>query len=252
MLGQFISTEGKKFNIIILAGGNGTRMGVASDYIPKALTELGNKRAIDYLIDKLSPIAHKFIVGVHHHSNLLRMYISARYGNNPIPIEFSEEDELISNATSFMYCLDHADSKYGTVVTFCDLLIMNSFDITGDQLFIVNHKASEGVIGTFRHGLQTSNFGADYIQKYDTPIDLSIIENGILGFFTFNNTIALKAITYREFLSVNDKTKFDITTNIVSPYHRDFRTMKVYLVKKVYEFGNENDLKKVRELWEKI
>ena len=114
MLGQAVSLEGNKYNVIILAGGNGTRLGEQSDYIPKALTQIGNKRAIDYLIERHIPVAHKFIIGICKHADLLQGYVEGRF--KPLPIEFSREDELHNEAISLMYCLDHADIRYGTIV----------------------------------------------------------------------------------------------------------------------------------------
>ena len=79
MFGQAYSLEGKKYNIIILAGGAGSRMGVASDYIPKALTSFGSRRAIDFLIDKYIAVANKFIIGTGYHADLLQTYIKGKY-----------------------------------------------------------------------------------------------------------------------------------------------------------------------------
>ena len=89
MIGQAISIKNKKYNIIILAGGAGSRMGNASDFIPKALSKIGSKRAIDYIIERYSIVAHKFIIGVCYHSDLLKSYIKGNYSN--LDIEFSEE-----------------------------------------------------------------------------------------------------------------------------------------------------------------
>lgn len=60
MLGQCYANE--KFNVIILAGGAGSRMGQASEFIPKALTKVGEFRAIDLLISRYLNISHRLII----------------------------------------------------------------------------------------------------------------------------------------------------------------------------------------------
>lgn len=239
MLGQHYNTQGKKFNVIILAGGNGTRMGVASDYIPKALTELGNQRAIDHIITKFAMVAHKYIIGIGHHASLLRFYVTSRYPH--LNIEFSEEapEELQNNALSTIYCLDHADSRYGTIITFCDLIVLDNPEIVGDQLFYVD-KDTEGHVGTFRHSI------GNEIVSYSKPKLITEIPNGLLGLFAFTNTFELKKYAY---WAVGEKL-YDLTDNIIKWYYY-FNSMKSVRIKKVFEFGTANDLMEVRKLWEK-
>lgn len=64
---------------IILAAGIGSRMGMLSDYIPKPIFPLGDKRLIDYAIEtaielKLEPI----IIGGYL-SNKLKIYLNKKY-----------------------------------------------------------------------------------------------------------------------------------------------------------------------------
>lgn len=223
MIGQAVSTLGKKYNVIILAGGSGTRMGEQSDYIPKALSQIGNKRAIDHIIERYLGIAHKLIIGTCTHADILEAYIKGRF---PVSnIEFSRETELHNNAHSTLYALDHADSRYGTIIVFCDLIVVSNQIVRDDTILVVD-KDTRGKVGTFRH---TDRFG-----------------RGILGNFIFSNTYLLKSIAYSNFYSMNFE---DLTENIVMEYSRSI-PMNTEVCEVVYEFGTENDLEEVRKLWE--
>jgi len=241
MLGQAVSLEGNKYNVIILAGGSGARMGEQSDYIPKALTQIGNKRSIDYLIERHIPVAQKFIIGICKHADLLQGYVEGRF--KPIPIEFSREDKLCNEAISMMYCLDHADIRYGTIVLFCDILTIGNPVIEPDSVLVAT-KDTHGVIGTFRHYVETID-GEDILETEQDGFPLGVDANkrGILGYFVFQQTKLLKSIVYgvRYPRSISYDFLFDYMTKT---------PVKFINADTVYEFGNTNDLEKVRKAWE--
>lgn len=238
MIGKAISLLHKKYNIVVLAGGAGTRMGSASDYIPKALTKLGEARAIDFIIERYSHVAHKFIIGVGHHSDLLISYISGRY---KVPVEYSLEkpQDLKNNSYSTLYCLDHSDSRYGTIIVFCDLIMMDNLIIDDDVLYYVSDN-TKGYPGTFRHSVNFQDDQVVGIDKNKVPAHRS---NGLLGTFVFSDTPLLKAIMYSRYKHLNDFSDDALSDYIAS------QPMKARECSFVYEFGTEDDLNKVRELW---
>lgn len=238
MIGQCYSLNNKKYNIIILAGGAGSRMGSQSDYIPKALTKLGNRRSIDYIIDRYTNVAHKFIIGTAYHSDLLISYIRGNYPHADIDFVVENPDDLQSNALSFAYCLDQVDSRYGTIVLFCDLIPLGNFSIIEDSILIAT-KDTKGKLGTFRHSYKDNKIIlTENPQEVDTGI------HGIMGNFVFKNTPLLKSITYTNYNSLED-----LTSDIVIEYHQK-QFLKENICEKVYEFGTEDDLQVVREIWE--
>jgi len=244
MIGQAISIKNKKYNIIILAGGAGSRMGNASDFIPKALSKIGSKRAIDYIIERYSIVAHKFIIGVCYHSDLLKSYIKGNYSN--LDIEFSEEKigELINNAFSTLYCLDHADSRYGTIITFCDLIMIGN-NIINDNTIYYADKNTKGIIGTFRHSIDADS-GTDnirFIEHLPTSINGNL--KGVLGTFIIGNTILFKKVVYNSGATICN----DLTWDFIRVYG-DYKHLQVENCETVYEFGNENDLLELRKIWE--
>ena len=221
-----------KYNVIILAGGLGTRMGEASQYIPKALSQIGALRAIDHIVTKYDFIAHKLIIGVSSHHDLLSAYIRGNYGH--LDIAVCHEKSLINTSRSLTRCLDYADSSFPTIVQFCDLVLDEPADIEPDMLFVVNTLTS-GVVGTFRHGVI-----AERIVKYESPIKPDLNRTGLCGLFTFADTPLLKAIAYGSW-----DQHSDITDDIVVPY-RSLRMMRSADVVKIYEFGSQDDLDRVK------
>ena len=245
MLGQFFSENEEKYNVIILAGGLGTRMGAASDHIPKALTKIGSQRAIDLIFSKFLLISRQFVVGTGWNSDLLESYIRGRYSN--LRLSFSQEavPELKNNATSPLYALDSADSRYGTIVTFCDLLILSNPQISGNSIYLA-HKDTQGIVGTFRHSVSTLGDAVDKVLVLDEPQPILELKNGVIGFFVFRNTLLLKEIVYS---LARQGALNDITTDVVSRYSATEK-MRAVSVDAMLEFGTEADLHKVRNIWE--
>ena len=237
MLGQCYSE--KKYNVVILAGGEGSRMGDSSEYLPKALIPLGSMRAIDWIIQRHANIAHQFIIGVCRHHDLVKNYLLGNYPN--LNLKFSYEGFLKNPAISFAYCLDNVDSRYPTVLSFCDLLILDNFALNGDSIYTVDIPDS-GNAGVFRQCVIDNK-----IVRFEPPIVSTKLKPGILGYFIFVDTIKLKAGVYNNFNSLND-----LTDDIVKTYFNDKQLLPVKQVKKLFEFGTLKDLKIARQLWEKI
>lgn len=239
MIGQCYSPEGTKYNIIIMAAGMGTRMGDQSNYLPKALTPLGNQRVIDYIISRYLLVAHKFIVGVGWQADLLMNYLKGRYGSM---IEFAvgkDEGKTESNGRSAMLCLDHADSRYPTIITFCDLLMMDNLEVGGDTLYLAT-KDTKGVIGTFRHGWD------DLSHNFITYSGLRP-STGVIGTFVIENTPAFKGASYLLW----DYPNVDLTKDMLGEYIAFTESEPtVKECKSLYEFGTLDDINLVRERWE--
>lgn len=245
MLGQFFSETDQKYNVIILAGGLGTRMGQASDHIPKALTRIGNQRAIDLIISKLLLVGRQFIVGTGWHADLLESYVKGRFGG--LNVAFSQENanELRGNGTSLLYALDRADSRLSTIVTFCDLLIVSNPALAGSSMYLAK-PTTEGVVGTFRHSVKATDGKVDAIVAHESPKLVSEIDNGVIGFFVFENTLLLKEIVYS---LARQGQLSDITSDVASRYAA-VESTRVVSVDALLEFGNEDDLVHVRKVWE--
>jgi len=245
MLGQFFTENEEKFNVVILAGGLGTRMGAASDNIPKALSKIGSQRAIDLILSKFLLVANQFVIGTAWHADILESYIRGRYPN--LKVAFSQESpsELKNNATSLLYALDNVDSRFGTIVSFCDLLLLSNPLISGSALYLATPE-TKGVLGTFRHSVSVRRGIAQKVVVLQKPMHVPSTKNGVIGFFVFGNTVLLKEIAYS---LARKGAASDLTTDIVSRYIEVEKTRAIP-VDALLEFGTEDDLQKARKAWE--
>lgn len=245
MLGQFFSDNDRKYNIVILAGGLGTRMGQASDHIPKALSKIGMQRAIDLLISKFLLVAHGFVIGTGWHADLLQSYLRGRYPNLRIAFSHEEVPELRNNATSLTYALDSVNSRYGTIVAFCDLILLSNPQIIGNALYLATED-TKGVVGTFRHSVSIKGGVVRKVHEFDKPSCVPPARNGVVGFFVLENTLLLKEIAYG---LARKGALTDFTNDIVKRYVALEETRAIS-VEALMEFGAEADLQKARKLWE--
>jgi len=115
-----------KFDVIILAGGLGTRLASVVKDVPKPMAPVADKPFLDHILNAL-PLGHvnKIILAVGYKSDKVINY----YGDNfeEIPIEYSLEDEPLGTGGGIGLALNH--------VTQDTALILN-----GDTFFDVNYE----------------------------------------------------------------------------------------------------------------
>jgi len=244
MIGQAYSKDQRKYNVIILAGGAGSRMGNASEFIPKPLTPLGGRRAIDFIIDRFSLVAGRYIIGTGYHADLLESYVRGRYPH--LPIEFVKEcpEDMKCDGLSVIHCLDHADSRMGTIVAYCDLVVTGNPLIIPDSILLASPE-TKGHVGTFRNLALCHNDVITTLVHRNPPVHVPDDGSfGIMGQFVFSSTPDVKAIAY----SVYDRVT-DLTTDIALQYMYD-NPMVGIMCSGALEFGTEEDLAIARKLWE--
>lgn len=239
MLGQVYSPQNKLYNIIILAGGAGTRMGNASEFIPKALTKIGANRAIYYIINRYKLVAHKFIIGSGYHADLLEAYVKSITSDNLVTFSRENPTDMKNDGLSTIYCLDHADSKFGTIIMYCDLLLLGNFKTIDDSILVATNK-TKGVLGTFRNSIDKD---MNIIQN-NPAIKINEDSNGILGHFTIDNTPLLKHIAYGKYDSISD-----LTIDIIAPYMNKIGGT-IVTCDVALDFGTELELSMARKYWE--
>jgi len=237
-MNPIFSKTDKKFNVIILAGGRGTRLKPATEYLAKPLIKLGEERAIDHLIKKYEHIAHKIIIGIGYEADLLENYIRGKY--NKLNIEFSREDpeELHGPGHSLMFALDHVNSRYPTLITFCDYIVEDVFDVDNDAICVCD-KGTESVLGTYRTIVEAEEGIAQTLKdNFDEEI-----EYGFTGIAIFHNTLLLKAITYD--YGASTLCLYAEYEQIIKDYMQNIKT-SVIVLNKIYDFGDPKTLEKTR------
>ena len=88
-----------------------------------------------------------------------------------------------------------------------------------------------------------TNNNSSVIKKNKTP---KLRANGLLGNFVISDTALLKSILYSKYKNLSD-----LTDDGIIPY-MSIKKIVANECACVYEFGNETDLVKVRELWKNV
>lgn len=237
------SITNQKFNVIILAGGLGIRLKPITDYIPKALVEIGNKRAIDYIIQKYQYIADKFIIGTAYSADLLENYVKGKYSS--LNVFFSREDvsELGGPGKSLIFALDYASSKLPTIITFCDYIIEDKIPTENDTICVCKPSDKPSILGTYKTITIAEEGNVINLIKNK---NMNKKENGFTGVFICHNTMLLKSIVYNAAISKDKSSEISYALDIVREYILKVKT-HTHPISKIFEFGTDNTLKKTRE-----
>lgn len=112
-------------DVIILAGGKGTRMG--SD-LPKPLVPVGGKPMLGWQIGYLKDLGGKIILSIGHKSELIVDYVMKNYPDEKI--EFAVEKEALGTGGALNLAIQKAESDH--------VLVLNCDDITNIPLGRIN------------------------------------------------------------------------------------------------------------------
>ncbi len=237
------SATNQKFNIIILAAGLGTRLKPATDFIPKALVEIGGPRAIDYCIEKYQYISGRIIIAAGYSSDLLINYVSGKYPSLNLFFSIEEVSELKGPGTSLLYALDYASSRLPTIITFCDYIVGDQFSVEYDGIGVCKPTEDQSVLGTYDTVAEIEEgFAVDLVKNKDRE---NVRENGFTGISICHNTKLLKSITYGADVAKNDAEQLDYTLDIIRGYIKRVKTAAIPL-SKLYEFGTDEILQETR------
>jgi choline kinase len=239
------SAKGKKFNVIILASGLGTRLRPETDHIPKSLVELDKEgmKSIDYLIQKFQYISERLIITTAYCGDLLEYYIRGKYASlNPI---FSREEvsDLRGPGKSFVLGLDYALSELPTIVMFCDYIVEDYIPVDENALGISKKPEFPYVIDKYPKGMPVIEEGIikDLIPNQNLEEERY---GGFTGIAIFQDTLRLKSIAYTKAVEKNLDVAYDF--DIVRNYIKEVKTVPIY-VSKMYEFGTQEMLNLVRK-----
>jgi len=238
------SVTNQKFNVIILAAGLGSRLKPETDYLPKALVELGKGglRAIDYSIRKYQYIAERFIIALGYSAELLENYIKGKYSSLNIFFSREEVSELCGPGKSLVYALDYASSKLSTIITFCDYVINDQISLEYDSICVCKPSKEDSVLDTYKTvAVVDEGIVVDLKKNEDME---NVKEDGFTGIAICHNTKLLKSIVYSAAASKTELEDVDYAY-IIRSYIQKVRTLACPL-SKIFEFGTEDTLKRTR------
>jgi choline kinase len=111
--------------VIITTSGTGSRLDKITKYTNKALVKIGDKFAIDYIIDNYKHIEDvEFIITVGYYANFVKQYINIAY-KNKIKYQFVEIDNYDKPGSSLLYSLSKTKEFVQCPFVFhcCDAII---------------------------------------------------------------------------------------------------------------------------------
>ncbi len=109
--------------VVIMAGGQGTRLYPFTKILPKPLIPIGDVPMIDRIIDKFYRYgASQFFVSVNYKKNMIKSYLAEKAH---LAIQYIEEEKPLGTAGSLRIAMD--DLKKAFFVTNCDILIQEDY-----------------------------------------------------------------------------------------------------------------------------
>lgn len=115
--------EMRNFNlpVVIMAGGQGTRLRPLTHVLPKPLIPIGKQTMIEDIMDRFVAYGcHQFYVSVNYKADFIRQYFYNIIQSN-CKIEFFQEDKPLGTAGSLYLLRDKIDSTF--IVSNCDCII---------------------------------------------------------------------------------------------------------------------------------
>lgn len=146
--------------VVILAGGEGTRLKPLTNIIPKPLVPVGEMPIIDHILINFQSIGVKnFYLMVNYKSDMIKNYLRDKK-NRKIKIEYISEEKPLGTAGSLYFLRKKIDKTF--FVTNCDILIDDDY-----YEFYKHHKDS---------GNEMTIIGA--LKQYSIPYGTLEIKKG--------------------------------------------------------------------------
>ena len=126
IFGNNRESESQKLNVqvVIMAGGKGTRLEPFTRILPKPLIPVGDKPVIDHIIDRFVAYGiREFYLTIHHMAKIIRAYFEEKVPDYSVGIV--EEDEPRGTAGSLKLLADKLNKPF--FVSNCDVVIETDY-----------------------------------------------------------------------------------------------------------------------------
>jgi dTDP-glucose pyrophosphorylase len=150
-------------HVVIMAGGQGTRLEPFTKILPKPLIPIGDKTIIELIMDKFQNFSiNHFIVSINHKAKIIKSYFEEL--NPSYSIEYIEEKKQLGTIGALAFL--HGKLNKPILVTNCDIIIdtdytellnfhkKNNYDISL-VASTMNHKVPYGVCEIEHGGVLT-------------------------------------------------------------------------------------------------
>ena len=107
--------------IVIMAGGQGTRLRPLTNVLPKPLIPIGEQTIMEDIMDRFVECGcHNFYISVNYKADLIKRYLT-NLGKSQYQISFFQEDKPLGTAGSLHLLKDRINNTF--FVTNCDIII---------------------------------------------------------------------------------------------------------------------------------
>jgi dTDP-glucose pyrophosphorylase len=142
-------SDGIKLNlpVIIMAGGEGTRLKPLTNVLPKPLIPINEKTILEIIMDKFCDVGcNEFFLSVNYKAEMIKYYLSSLKNDN-YQISYIQEEKPLGTAGSLYLLKDKIDTTF--IVSNCDIIIDQ--DIMDIIEFHKSNKNEITVVAALKH-----------------------------------------------------------------------------------------------------
>lgn len=201
--------------VVIMAGGQGTRLDPFTKILPKPLIPIGEKAIIEIIMDKFHHYGiDEFYISINHKAKMIKSYFEEM--NTKYTIHYIEEEQPLGTAGGLKFLQGRI--KGPLMVSNCDIIIDCDYSEIVD--FHNNNDYDLTMVGSFRHF--TIPYGVCEIEK--NGLLTKIIEKPEYDFLVSTGMCVLKE---KMLTLIPENEKFHIT-DLIKSAQRDGRRIGVF------------------------
>jgi len=206
-----------KFDVIILAGGLGTRLSSVVKDVPKPMAAVGGRPFLDHILANLSlGNIHKIVLAVGHKYEVIGDYYGDTYEN--VKLEYSIENEPLGTGGGIAKALQLVESE--------TCLILNGdtyFDVNYEELWQVHSESGKLMTLALKYMENPDRYGTVLLegsnivkfQEKQVGLPFGIINGGI---YWVNKALLEEMPTQEKFSFESEVLEKKVTKNKLGRY----------------------------------